>query len=278
MSRFTRFQKIVIGLIVFFTLFGFISKSMQDGNLVSKLGYESFTMLKYSLIDHPIETLKNWTSDFSSLWNVKHENDLLKKQLSSEKMYEVSNQELKRQNKELLALNKMNESLPQYTKINAKVMKRDDSMWNAHIVINRGSKDNIKENMAVISESGLIGSVESVNFNTSVVKLLTNEDRKEKLSVKIAISDSESSEGILDYYDSNQGCFVVKLFVNNDKVKKNMNVITSGLGGKYPSGLYVGKIKKISDLDNEIGKKLLVTPGADFANFHYVSVINQVEE
>ncbi|MEG0264379.1 MAG: rod shape-determining protein MreC [Erysipelotrichaceae bacterium] len=278
MSRFTRFQKIVIGFILFFTLFGFISKNMQDGNLVSKFGYDAFTMLKYSLIDHPVETLKNWTSDFSSLWNAKIENDKLKEELAQEKMYAVSNQELIREKNELLALNKMNESLSQYEKISANVMNRDETMWNSHITINRGSKDNIKKDMAVVSNQGLIGCVESVNLKTSVVKLLTSEDRKQKVSVKIAISDTESTEGILDYYDSDQGVFIVKLFSNNEQVKKNMNVISSGLGGKYPSGLYIGKIKKVTELENQIGKMLLVAPGADFMNFHYVSVINRVEE
>ncbi|MEF9920070.1 MAG: rod shape-determining protein MreC [Erysipelotrichaceae bacterium] len=278
MSRFTRFQKIVIGFILFFTLFGFISKNMQDGDLVSKFGYDAFTMLKYSLIDHPVETLKNWTSDFSSLWNAKIENDKLKEELAQEKMYAVSNQELIREKNELLALNKMNESLSQYEKISANVMNRDETMWNSHITINRGSKDNIKKDMAVVSNQGLIGCVESVNLKTSVVKLLTSEDRKQKVSVKIAISDTESTEGILDYYDSDQGVFIVKLFSNNEQVKKNMNVISSGLGGKYPSGLYIGKIKKVTELENQIGKMLLVAPGADFMNFHYVSVINRVEE
>ncbi|MEG1639188.1 MAG: rod shape-determining protein MreC, partial [Erysipelotrichaceae bacterium] len=153
-----------------------------------------------------------------------------------------------------------------------------ETMWNSHITINRGSKDNIKKDMAVVSNQGLIGCVESVNLKTSVVKLLTSEDRKQKVSVKIAISDTESTEGILDYYDSDQGVFIVKLFSNNEQVKKNMNVISSGLGGKYPSGLYIGKIKKVTELENQIGKMLLVAPGADFMNFHYVSVINRVEE
>lgn len=278
MSRFTRFQKIVIGFIVFFTIFGFITKSMQDSNAISKLGYDGFTMLKYSLIDQPIKTIQNWTSDFSSLWEAKEENDELKKELSQQKLYSTQYQEQLRDNRELKQLLKMNDALSQYTKVNANVMKRDDSMWNSHITIDVGKNDGIKKDMAVVSSTGLIGRVESVNFKTSVVKLLSSEDREEKLSVKIAISDQESAEGILEYYDVNQGCFVINLFTNNEKVVKDMDLITSGLGGKYPSGIFIGKVEKVEEKDNKIGKTIFVKPGADFTNFNYVMVINQSGE
>lgn len=277
MSRFTRFQKIVIGIILVLTIFGFITKSMQDSTLISKYGYDGFTMLRYTLIDHPIETMKNWVQDFSELWQVKEENDKLRNTISKQKMYDLELREAKRENAELKEQLKMKDRLASYGSVSANVQSRDASMWNSKITIDVGSDDGIKKDMAVMSSTGMIGRVDTVNKTSSIVKLLSDEQRQENVSVKVSISDSESAEGILEYYDVESGCFIVTLFTNNDKVEKKMNVITSGLGGKYPSGLFIGTVKKIEELDNKIGKTLFVTPGADFQNFHYVEVVNYNE-
>ena len=70
MSKFTRTQKILMGVIAFFIMFGAITKSMQNGNLIAKLGYDGFTMLNYALISHPAELVKNWMGDLAQLWYV----------------------------------------------------------------------------------------------------------------------------------------------------------------------------------------------------------------
>lgn len=278
MPRFTRIQKIIIAVIAVFMVFGFITRSMQNGNMISKFGYDAFTMLRYSLIESPVETVKNWGSDFSDLWEAKLENDELKHEMSKQKLYNVELQEQKRQNAELKKLLKMNHSITDYGKIGASVVRRDADMWNNLLTINAGSKDGVKQNMAVVSSKGVIGTVKDVFKHTSTVKLLTTESPGENMSVKVSVDDKTSVEGILEYYDAESERFIVTVLSNSKEIKKNMNVITSGLGGKYPGGLYIGKVTKVEEMDNKIGKKLYVKPGADFKNFEYVSVIDYSED
>ena len=76
MSRFTRFQKIMLALITVCLAFAIATSGRS--NIVLDLVYDPLIMLKYSLIDAPIETISNWYKDFNSLWSVKEENDRLR--------------------------------------------------------------------------------------------------------------------------------------------------------------------------------------------------------
>ena len=137
----------------------------------------------------------------------------------------------------------------------------------------KGSKDGIVEGMAVESVKGMIGKVESTSDYTSVVKLLTSEDKKSNASIKINIDEKHSSDAILYSYDVKKGVYVVYLYDDTDKVKKGMQVVTSGKGGVYPSGLLVGTVDSIQSLNNQTGQTIYVRPIDDMQEFSIVRVI-----
>ena len=79
-------------------------------------------------------------------------------------------------------------------------------------------------------------------------------------------------EGILESYDTNEQAYVVSL-LDDQAVEEGMQVVTSGKGGIYPSGLFVGTVKKVETLDNQLGQVIYVEPLSNFQYFDYVSVI-----
>ena len=79
-------------------------------------------------------------------------------------------------------------------------------------------------------------------------------------------------EGILESYDADEGAYVVSL-LDEQKVEEGMRVVTSGKGGVYPSGLFVGTVKKVESLENQLGQVIYVEPLSNFQYFDYVSVI-----
>lgn len=278
MSRFTRLQKIVIGLITTLTIFGFVVKGLQRTGAFADLGYDAFTMMRYALIDNPVHTVKEWTNDFANLWSTKEENDRLRYQLSQQPQYEEQLKEEKRKNLELEELMALKNTLSNYTTFAANVLARDADSWNSTLTLDMGEEDGISKDMVVMSSKGVIGQIIEVSKYTCKVKLLTSEDRQIGVSVKISISDSASSEGVLESYDAEKGNLIVNLFNNNEDVKEDMSVITSGKGGLYPSGLLVGKVHTIEELNNSIGKTIYVTPAADFQNFERVIIIASTKE
>ena len=175
---------------------------------------------------------------------------------------------------------------------------RDSTYWNDQVTLNVGANDGIEEDMVVMNSQGVIGKIWKVQDSTSVVKLLTCEDKNNKVAVRINLgNDAEESgdgesdgedqdqeqaqdsegqassvEGILESYDTNEQAYVVSL-LDDQAVEEGMQVVTSGKGGIYPSGLFVGTVKKVETLDNQLGQVIYVEPVSNFQYFDYVTVI-----
>lgn len=290
MSKFTRTQKILIGLICFFLAVGLLFQGMRQAS-ISDIGYSVFSYLKYGLIDYPLTSIKNFASDFSNLWKVQEENDYLKEQLSMTQNYKAMYENQQRENKELQELLEMNDSLDNYERISATVIGRDISYWNDQVTLAVGEKDGIKENMVVVNSQGVVGKVYKVQSSTCIVKLLTCEDKSNKVAVRINFTTeddeknekkdddkkddsktADSVEGILESYDPDEQAYVVSL-LDDQEVEPGMQVVTSGKGGVYPSGLLVGTIKKVESLENQLGQVVYVEPISNFQYFDYVTVI-----
>ena len=123
-------------------------------------------------------------------------NDYLKEQLSMTQNYKAMYENQQRENKELQELLEMNDSLDNYERISATVIGRDISYWNDQVTLDVGEKDGIKENMVVVNSQGVVGKVYKVQSSTCIVKLLTCEDKSNKVAVRINFTteDDEKNE------------------------------------------------------------------------------------
>lgn len=272
MSKLNRMQKIIVGVIVVFVSIGIILK-VVSGTTMSNIGYDGLTMLKYSLIDNPVKTIKGWTKDFANLWNVQQQNDELQYELSKNPSYKAKYQNEKQKNAELSKALKVDSEDDRFVHTWANVIGRDQTTWNDMITIDKGSSNGVRKNLAVTSVEGLIGKIVSVSKHTSVVKLLTAEDKLNTVSIKILQDGDHSSMGILQSYDAKKGRYVITLFDETASIHKGMQVMTSGNGGVYPSGLLIGTVDSVQPLVDQTGQTIYVKPIDNFTSFDYVSII-----
>ena len=125
----------------------------------------------------------------------------------------------------------------------ARVLIDRESPYLKSIVLNRGTKDNVKMGMAVMDRNYLVGQIIEVNYSNSRALLLS--DLNSKIPVVIqppflqAVASGTGKEhGIIEYtkdeYKENQ--------IENEAV-----VYTSGLGGIFKPGIPVGKITNNSE-------------------------------
>ena len=194
-------------------------------------------------------------------------NHLVIKNTINEEISLGINKELEEENnrlKELLSIKENN-----YDMVTAIVLKRDVD-WYSSLTINKGKKDGIKKNMAVIDSYGLIGKIVNVLDNSSVVSLITNSNNKVAVSV---LSDDNEYYGIIDSYIDNS--ILVKNIIKNNNIKIGDKVYTNGLGGIYPSGIYVGDVKSISSDDLDLSKVVRINRKKTFDNIRYVNVIRR---
>jgi len=178
------------------------------------------------------------------------------------------NEELKLKNQELLSkiadlenLKKENEILrnalglgleKEFNLVMVKVIGKDISR--DVIEISKGLKDGISKDLPVItSQKVLIGRISEVYDNFSRIMLIS--DKNSSFSAKI--SGSEVSGAI-----KGKGNFNIFLdFVpKEEEILPDETVITSALGGTFPEGLLVGKIKEIKKSDIEPFQQAEISP------------------
>ena len=237
--------------------------------------YNFFAQLQYALIQRPATSVTGFFEDLSSLWKTMEENKILRSQIELISVYQAKLEDAYRDIEDLKQFNALILSMSESDTISATVIQRSTENFTNSLVLNIGSLDGVELGDAVISSKGLIGKISSVSDHTSVVLLLTTELEINKITVKIQVDPSKTSEAILEKYDSNTQSYLLKLLDTNSSITEGMKVISSGSGGLFPSGLLVGTVNHVETLPNAIGLKILVKPAADFYHLNYVAVVKR---
>ena len=146
----------------------------------------------------------------------------------------------------------------------AKVIIDKQSPFLRSIIINKGSKNEIKKGMAVLSDSYLVGKVVEVNFMTSRVLLLSDLNSKipvtiEPGGIQSILSGNGANAGVIQYTKD-------KMPVNGEGV-----IYTSGTGGLLKSGIPIGKISHSENKNN-------VDFFVDFSQLRFVRILSYSEE
>ena len=186
-------------------------------------------------------------------------NEIELKKLKEEKL---SNDFLILENKKLRNL--INESI-QSEDLYAKVLVDKDSPYLKSIILNKGSKDNVKIGMAILDNSYLVGKVIEVNYTNSRALLLSDLNSKipvllEPLGVHAVASGTGKNYGVIEYTKDDY----------DQKIKgQEIIVYTSGYGGLFKPGLPVGKII----YDNTINDNI-INFFSDFRQLDYVKIVS----
>ena len=61
--------------------------------------------------------------------------------------------------------------------------------------------------------------------------------------------------------------------IKTGEIKAGDTIVTSGLGRVFPKGLYLGKVKKITDSPNKLFKDVRVIPAVEFSKLEEVLII-----
>lgn len=218
-------------------------------------------------LSHPFESYSD--SEYNRLIT---ENENLRKELDKIKYYESENEELSNEIRKLQELVGVNKSLSDKSFINCSVISRGIDYWNDYLMIDKGSDDNVGNNMAVVSGGYLIGITSNVSHFNSNVLLLTNSKFPINISVKIKIDD-KYVYGILNKYDN--GLYEVMGIVENIDIPKGTKVVTAGLGNIFPSGLLVGYVDSVETDNFDLSKIVRVKSDFSFDDVSYVTIVKR---
>lgn len=250
---------IVILFCSFFLLFYSLSSSRQLSKIEALFKDASTAILKVVML--PFTSLnadKNETGD---------ESYLIQKNI---------NVHLEEEIEQLRSALDLNQTLTGYDTINATVITRNRGYWYQTLTIDKGKKAGLKENMVVITKNGLIGKLQKVTNYSSEVKLITANDVNNKVSVSIATTEGET-DAILSGYDKKQGLVIVSEVDSQVPIEVGNTVTTSGLGGMFPRGIYIGVVQTISNDKYGLSKTLGIKTEQNFNNIHYVTILKEVK-
>lgn len=274
-------QKKGIRQILFYIILTLIISLLGMGVFKRSAFYESsdrgffgfFSMLRYSLIDNPIQTIANFGSDISTMWDLRYENDALREQLAYSHQWQTRVNELEEELFDLKELNGLKNLYTDMSLTQARVLNRSIEEWDQVVTIDLGSDDGVTEGQGVITPYGIIGRVISVSSSHSIVSLITANNEYSQVSVKIEVAKGVFVQGIVNSYNPDSKLFTVKLLETNASVLPSMSVSTSGIGGVFPSGLLLGEIDSVKPVADSAGFIVYVKSKVDFNDLKYVSVV-----
>jgi len=183
--------------------------------------------------------------------------------------------ELRRQNAALKAQLDFAQTLSP-ERIAAEVIARDTDNLFSTLTINKGSRQGVKRGMPVVAWQGdiegLVGKVVLVGPGSSQVLPLY--DPQCIVSARV---DTTRDEGLVSGQGRDRGSIVMNYVkkIAKDKIGYGDLVVTSGLGGVYPKGINIGRIREISAPAYETSLVLQVQPIVDFDRLEYLFLIGQ---
>lgn len=148
----------------------------------------------------------------------------------------------------------------------AEIIARDVSKPDQTLIINRGKRDGVSDENAVLSPGGsLVGMVTKAFEQTSEVELLTSP----RVTVSVEILPGRGSGIVRGEHGLG---LLLDLVSQTDNIQSGDRVVTSGLSGQFPKNLFIGHIGTVRSTESELFKKADVIPVASLKDLQIIMV------
>lgn len=225
----------------------------------------------------PLEKGLSWVQNSTgNLWHnyfylrgVRAENRDLKHQIEQMRLEQARMTQDAAQAHRLQALLGFKEQFIAQT-VAAQVIGGTGSELSRSIYIDKGERDGIKPDMAVVTRDGIVGKVLRVYRSTSLVLLIDDQT-----SGVGSILEKSRLQGILR--GTSSGEVVLEKVMSDETVPEGEQVLTSGGDGVFPKGLTVGTVTRVKP-GNDLFLNIRVRPAADLDRLEEVLVVTKVDE
>ncbi len=195
------------------------------------------------------------------------QNDSLRTQNEELRMQALQAQETARENARFRQLIGWQQTRPWKLKL-AKVVLRDPSNWWRTVQIDKGRLDGLSNDLPVLTMNGLVGRISAVSPATSTVILIGDPDCK--VAAKIVETGDTGVIGTTDPLDNS--LVALGFLSKNAKLTPGQTVITSGLGGIFPTGIPIGTVADSHLVENGLFIEARVKLAADLGSLDEVWV------
>ena len=233
----------LIGLIFFSVGLLILSKINLPVNNYLKITLNEIVYRSSFIVSIPEKKFQDLNGVIKDHYNVYKDYLEVKKELNTFKSKKYETQFLEEENKRLKKI--INEYIYNSEELIAKVLIDKNSPFLKSIIVNKGSKDNVKLGMAVLDQSYLVGKIVEVNYSTSRVLLVSDLNSKipvgiEPGNIQSILSGTGRTNGKIEYLETD-------ILIEDKSI-----VYTSGSGGLFKPGIPIGTYHKELEESYEI--------------------------
>jgi rod shape-determining protein MreC len=182
--------------------------------------------------------------------------------------------EVERQNNELRKYFQFAQERPglelRGAQIVGRVIGQESTNFLEFLLLDLGQVHGITIGMPVVTDQGLVGRISQVNVNTSKVLLITD-----VTSAVNALLQSSRVSGIVR--GTSGGDLMMDFIQQGPVISVGEVVLTSGLGGRFPSGIPIGQVTEVRQRDVDIVQRAVVRPQVDFSRLELVAVVTNFD-
>ncbi|EPZ39693.1 rod shape-determining protein MreC [Anoxybacillus ayderensis] len=263
---------LLVSIMILVALIGFSVKERNELTWMEKFVKDTVVFMQ-SIVHKPAQLVAGFFENVNDLRHTYEENKRLKEHLEQYVLLQSEVESLKKENERLRELLDKKESLRDFVAIQATVIGRNPDRWEETLIVNKGSQHGVKKNMAVITPQGLIGKVRSVSPFSATVQLLSAKDRQNRISA--FIQADENVFGLIEGYDEEREALLLKRIPYDAKIKKGQRVFTSGLGGIFPKGLFIGEVEEVVADEYGLTQIAYIKPAANFYDIDDVIIVKR---
>lgn len=153
----------------------------------------------------------------------------------------------------------------------AMVIAREPTTWWRTVTIDYGSRDGARTNQPVLTSTGLVGRIREVGLTHSLVALIGDPD----CGVSAIVSESRDTGIILESRSApdGEGLVILRTLQRSPATMPGHHVLTSGLGGVFPSGIPVGQIVDTQSVEGGLYTEARVRLGANLGQLEEIWVM-----
>lgn len=231
-----------------------------------------------NFLEDPIAAILGWTSERTDMLvnavsgpediqAARAEIEQLQAQVDSLQRENEELREIQAEYQVLLDLFNRAREVPEFRRQTASVIGRDTSPLFRSLIIDKGSDDGIFVGMPVESARGLVGQVYRTTNRAAMIILIT--DNISSIPARLGTS---RATGIVRGGGLG-GSMTMDWIDLEEQVEIGEVVSTSGIGGRFPQDLVIGRVTEIQRQEADLFQRAVIQPAVDFNALEVVFVI-----
>ncbi|MFQ5923212.1 MAG: rod shape-determining protein MreC [Anaerolineales bacterium] len=253
---------LLAGAVIILNLGGYLG-SAQDVFLPPLAAAQDWVSQRYFTVRDLVTSPRDVAALQSRIGELEAENTLLQDQI-------IALQEQAAEAEVLGALLNYARTRPESRYLSTNVIGLDPSPFIRSISIGAGSDRGVLHGMPVVTDEGLVGRVTEVTAGTSRVQLIT--DPASAVNVQL---QGSRADGLLAAQPN--GELWVELIDQNANVEPGELVLTSGLGGAFPTDIPVGRVVSVRRRDFELFQRAVIQPTVNFDELEIVLLVTNFQ-